>query len=1281
MNTIPTQRSSSKVASISKIRVSRQNMALVFRRVGTIACRCMIGGLVLGILTLLQAQAAPLTLQPVGNQGFDVYANGVLMAPIRLAAGGAIVADRVESSATNIHLSGLRTVDPLAVTFAADDYVSITLPAADDTNGDPVVQFHLTVQQFDTNRWLAMFPDGPAPFHFLVCSMPTAAVWHQRGWLNATPYADPFPLLQDVHVGSPEISCLWNRNWSYLCPLGAHPIPMIGLWDPPAQLYAGYDFQGARATDQSARYLATAYCWQQGTLTNFITLAYPYGGTRYGQQVYPQGGEVLASWFHLILDPNLPATEDPNERFQERLFARYADDLPPVPAMNDVGWIPGQRHLSDFAGPIGVNLYGTGGETTFYPAGTVLLNGWRGHLEMPIDTAARKGDLVTINVARSRIESLLTNDAVTFTVEGDACLFWQKPLSGAWWPDWGGSDVTTLHNTEGWYAARVLVELYRYDRAHGQATPEYLTALDGLFNWARHFVWTRNEFADVPSSPFAIGGTLSTAFLLDYYFTFKNDVQRATNATLALHLANNVIWRYLEVWAMDSDRADGALDSAFLLEPNSGRDWAGLACANEVAWTLDSLVQVYVHSGDPRLRYYLRGILQRWPALYRDHYADSIADYGSSDVTEGLGLFDGSGPGRGNRYAYGFAETMPLIDPVGNSTMRVVAGDQACIAFDRFNQSTDVTDYRTAGDGACSFRIVSELPGPFDVSFSYPFVNVSGLPVTRVRNGTTNLLLIGQVTRPAQAPSSLYLPQLQNGDVITIGTVPAGTSTNEFDGSRVYNETNVPPITNGLFITVPLNGAYSLPQDWHDLHSFAGIIPGLRWNYRVPYQQGLRAVTNPQPVAAPEATVVLVAYSPPASQTLTEAPALILDDDSRLALSGHPVLGWRAWPIIFDRMVLLDYVEVPGGRSLKAVDPQGTLVMGLTAFTGTATDWQPFQTTLDNASASFVQTESERLRVLALRSSFAELPAGKIALLPLNKAGAGANFAAATGLGEKWDALTESQYVDTNQFNARRYPLAFYLGSEVYVKTVVTEGDGKAAIVRYLAEGGTLVILATGPFPFYYGYGPNDQSGPADPLLPTLGMPFQGFEQAPAGIFLQRYPNQTILTSVPDDFPFPPGDQRLRAIRRGSLSTAHRYQPLIKALDAQGNDYGDAAAYLEFRTGPAAGGKVVYVWTTLLSGPQGQSIMLDVVRWIVDATLRPPQPALTNVQLSDPSHVAFRFTAQANLDYVAQSSHGLENANWLNLQEFLSAPTNRVLWFTNAVSGTASQFFRLKVGP
>jgi hypothetical protein len=380
-------------------------------------------------------------------------------------------------------------------------------------------------------------------------------------------------------------------------------------------------------------------------------------------------------------------------------------------------------------------------------------------------------------------------------------------------------------------------------------------------------------------------------------------------------------------------------------------------------------------------------------------------------------------------------------------------------------------------------------------------------------------------------------------------------------------------------------------------------------------------------------------------------------------------------------MVLLDYAVLPGGRSLSQVNPNGTLVMGITAFTGDQTAWQPVQAMLTNASAAFVDAELQRLAVLALQASFASLPTGKIALLPLNTAGAGANFAAASGLNQKWDALTELQLVNSNQFNAARYPLAFYLGSENYVKTVVTNGDGKAAITQYLAGGGTLVILATGPFPFYYGYGPSDAAGPFDPLLPALGLPFQSFEVAPAGIVMQRYTNQSILLSVPDVFPFPPGDQRLRAINRSSVSAANRYLPLIKAAVPQGTDYGDAAAFIAFGTGSATGGKVLYVWSTLLSGPQGPSIMIDTISWIVNATLRPPRPSFGANLWPDKTHVAFNFNAQSNLDYVIQSLSSLSAGNWAKLLELSSAPTNRSFWFTNSISGTSAKYFRLTVGP
>jgi hypothetical protein len=58
---------------------------------------------------------------------------------------------------------------------------------------------------------------------------------------------------------------------------------------------------------------------------------------------------------------------------------------------------------------------------------------------------------------------------------------------------------------------------------------------------------------------------------------------------------------------------------------------------------------------------------------------------------------------------------------------------------------------------------------------------------------------------------------------------------------------------------------------------------------------------------------------------------------------------------------------------------------------------------------------------------------------------------------------------------------------------------------------------------------------------------------------LQRDTNQKILQSVPTTFAFPPGDSRLRAINGSAVSPANRYRPLIRALDAQGTIYGDAA--------------------------------------------------------------------------------------------------------------------------
>jgi len=225
------------------------------------------------------------------------------------------------------------------------------------------------------------------------------------------------------------------------------------------------------------------------------------------------------------------------------------------------------------------------------------------------------------------------------------------------------------------------------------------------------------------------------------------------------------------------------------------------------------------------------------------------------------------------------------------------------------------------------------------------------------------------------------------------------------------------------------------------------------------------------------------------------------------------------------------------------------------------------------------------------------------------------------------------------------------------------------------------VILATGPFPFYYGYGPADAPGPADPLLPTYGMSLQGFEQAPPGIFMQLNTNQTILHSVPQQFPFPPGDARLRAVNRLTVSSLNRYQPFIEAVDPQGTYYGDAALFLAFGTGPAKGGRILYVWDTLLSGPQGLAIMEDTVTWIVNAVLHPPPARFDFVQLPDPNHVLLGFIANSNLDYTLQYKNALDSGIWSNWQELRSAPTNRSVQLLIPVSAASSRFYRLAVGP
>lgn len=1139
------------------------------------------------------------SLRPVPG-GVDVLVDGKVVAPLRLSSNGVLEEGKTSVTPREVRLGPIACRDEHAVSFGRDSFVSVTL-----RDGLPtLVRFRLQITAFDPERWALLF-DQPAPFHFLTLAMPSAQVWHQRGWLNATPNADPFPLLGDTHVGEPEISCKWNRNWSYLCPMGGSPIPMLGLWDPSARLYLGYDFQCSRAGDQSERFVSGAYCWQQGADRSFVTLTYPYGGAKFGRLVYPKAGDVIESACELIIDPDLPAWEDPNERFQTRLFARWADHLPRVPETSDLGWVAGKAHLQDFVGGPNMAVWGNGGEGTFYPEGTELVHGWGGHRELPIESALNSGEPGAVEMVRRRVDDLVAKYAKRFVAGDDSCLYFEKPLSGAWRENWGGPGATTLHNTDAFYVGRLLLGLYR----HRMSKPGDLDVIDGMMRWARQFVWSRNEFADVPSSPFAIGGTLSASFLLDYYHTFRDDAQRRKDAAAALTLADRLTWRYLVIWAMDSDRYDAALDGSFLAEPNSGRDWAALACANEVFWNLDTACQVYVHTGDARLRYYLRGIAERWPQLYRAVVTTGVADADQRAMTEGLGLFDGAGPGRGERYAYGWHDILAQMEPVGASKVRVVAGPAAVIEFGRDGCDIRAVDYRTDGRGQCSFRLAGTTRDAFDLSFSYPAVDVSAQTV-RIARADKLADWREHTRRPKQAPSCLYLSGLRAGDWVHIGTVPPGGQSQTFTAPPALvakgGALPSPTARYGDFVPTPSLGGTQLPRGWSDPRAFAGLEPGMKWSCGVPVNTGLLGATEAIATTMPRgARSVLVAYAPPLDRVREARPELVLAGGKQVPVAGRPVLLWRAWPPVFQPLVLLAYADIPLGARVTGIDNHATTLLGVTWCVGRGLFDDPRRKAAWDGGAAALDAElTARADMVRLRARFARLPAVPMAFVPPTEGSLGQSFLQAVGLAPKVADLSPQELVDPARFNGEKVKVAFYTAAETYWGTVKRPNDGEEAIARYLSGGGTLVCLGSQPLPFCYHMTLGQTGQKANALLPRLGFPVgNAWEEAPAGLTLTNA-NPTILTSVPATLPWPNGDQRLRSVEPGTVAKAHRYRPLISVKGADGRLIGDAACVIDLGEGPAKGGRIVYVWSTLGSAPAGQQIMGDVVAWAVEEAAR-----------------------------------------------------------------------------
>jgi hypothetical protein len=949
--------------------------------------------------------------------GFDVIADGKLVAPVRFTSHALIycpTAKAVDAGNTStLIFDGLQAAPECGLKLERSR-IGITLIAQQF----PVVSFDLRIAGFSTERWQQAV--GKQPFHFLTLGMPEATVWHHRGWLNAAPRADLFPLLLDAHVGTPELSAYpYNREWSATPPLAAHPLPIIGLWAPKSGLYAAWDFQAARLTDNSERDIATGFCNRlivpanpnqrqppeetlpaidaaalaghqakdepqlpfevrtrleidRAGLGKFVALVYPYGGTGYQQCVYPQPGAHLASRAALDYSLDLHDTDDPNLFLWQTWWADDAvrSRLPQAPPVVDLTWIGAEDHLKTLPGaPAGSILAGV--EAQFQVPGTRLISGWSWHNESAVAAPAKRGDRARI-AALEQEAATIARYAKRFMAEKEPCVYWEMPLTGRWTDDWGAT-VTALHNANGWAAGRLLLDLYRYD-----GKKSYLPLVEGVFNWTRHMVWTRNEFADAPSLSFAIGGTLADAFLLDYYFTFKNDPDRRTRALEALELARAFTYRTMVMWTADSDHHD-ALDSAFLWEPNSGRDGTGAAGGNEVSWNLDTLAQVAVHTGDPILLWALQGSLSRRHLLYQGADHDTLAEYRAADFTEGYGLAPGNvygGPGK--RAAYGFGGQLAMLEPVGDTTVRVIAGEKAALAFNRDGAHTTLGDYRCTGDGDFAFTVRSARPA-VDLTVTFPGVDLSDRPVYLRRNAIMKIPLKAgeRVLRDPNALWSLIVKDVHAGDMVVIGDPDlAAADKLPCAPPLVQKPGSLPIMIDRPFMPVQLPDDVTLDADWRH-NEYAGLLGGLHRIYGIPF-----ALTAPQvrgadgdvrlntPVTGAQELYLLYAPGVPAAHTLPDGPTAsrqradeatrpntknrlgsstsgneethreledalptpVLDDGTRLKPDGPiPTLAWRAWPPVQTRRLLAQSYQIPAGRAVVGIDALGVVIVAATA--------------------------------------------------------------------------------------------------------------------------------------------------------------------------------------------------------------------------------------------------------------------------------------------------------------------------------------------------------------
>ena len=1062
----------------------------------------------------------------------------------------------------------------------------------------PLVQFRLGIAVFDRAAWQKAI-GSDVPVHFLSCRMASASVFYQGGFQMPLPGVDPFP------VRSRSI----RGDWTHGVTIEACPVPAVGLWNPAASTFVGYEFQQARSANSPNKHIASAYgkSSANGKGECFALLIEH-------AEAPAQASKVEGS-FRLVYSTELPPPASVNEFVLRHIWDTYRDSLPAAPTANDVGWMPKRRQ--------------------FVPDdrtdSTVLRRVDKGSLD-ECSWLFLDGALLPTGSYRSTLNLLMSRDAareqrlweqwrtlvakaIKKRIEGEECVSWRFPLEGDYEPRLGGASAATTQSPRTWLVGASLLAMYQ-----GTNNVTLLPYIDGIFRWARHCTFTRAGDPALPAAASAPAVAAASAeFFLNFYHVFKSDrdAKRRAMAEDAIALGRAKLYRSLAVYTGDPDVADN-LDPTFLVQANSDPRSFGLVSWRDTGEVIRAMALYYVETGDPVLGYFVRGALQRWPL---GHERDGLQTIESLDVF-------GVGPGtKGTR-----AGLLPpdealaeYIQPIGSASVRVLCGRKQVIVFCA-NTEAAAEDYRFQEDGSLSFRLVTSAAAPVEINVTSPLRSLRGKRA-RVNGEPADVEAVGL------HGENVIVRGVMNGDIVTVGGVGGAPTVSAREPAPAARADR----RHGNFTLAPLSisgpSARALSRSWDHGMSWAGLVDGVHYAWGVPFRimpgRGAAVHVSKGPFAISvqaKASSIFVFGTPSAKPpTMTVVYADGEEEKHELsrrlpALSLGQIRTWRIhmYPCKLRRPgAVVERAEVSGDILLFAITTHPSTSAAVEA----ALARQDAKTQAREAEARAAR-ERQRVQERIVPDSRAKVAAAtrgktlRIAFLPPHEAYTKILRTACNTLGAPPAMLSPESLVDPAEFNPERYPIAVYSAPETFVHTVKAPGDAARALERYLSGGGCLVSAARG-YPFYYpmilkeGRLEKIKGARHAETCQSLEILIKGLRIPPLKDIprFELMPGQEIFTHLPKTFRF---DATIggpyRPAHADGLPGGDTFTPIMRLTDMADKTHGVVVATIDHKCKRYNGGRVIFMWGNILAQEIGPTIALDLMTYAICAARLEPAP-------------------------------------------------------------------------